>query len=201
MWLKHHKLYWIRASQKEQDLHISKQVEESSDVCISPEVPVLPQAGGVHILPRKLQAHSLPLTGMRTVVSLYKSLETASVNIPWEQDVSELLLAFHKLPICPSHHSRQAFSWGICLSFPRPSTALTFLLPPPLTSKDPMLWENHLPVLPCPHDVVDSFTPVHSLLYLGNSELGLCLLNLHFGHNQTFTTSTQLSFSVSLACG
>lgn len=201
MWLKHHRWYWIRTSQKEQDLHVSKQVEEPSDVCISPEVPVLPQARGIHILPLELQAHSLPLTGMMTVVSFYKSLETASVNIPWEQDVSELLLAFHKLPICPSHHSRQAFSWGIYLSFLKPSTALTFLLPPPLTSKDPTLWENHLPVLLCPRDWLDGFTPVHSLLYLGSSELGLCSLKFPFGHDQTSTTSTQLSFSVSFACG
>lgn len=130
-------------------------MEGPSDVCISPEVPVLPQARRIHILPLKFQAHSLPPTGMMTMVSFFKSLETASVNIPWEQDVSELLLTFHKLPICPSHHSRQAFSWGIYLSFPRPSTALTFLLPPPLTSKDPTLWENHLLVLPCPHNLAD----------------------------------------------
>lgn len=201
MWLKHHRWYWIRTSQKEQDLHVSKQMGEPPDICLSPEVPVLPQARGIHILPLELQAHSLPLTGKMTVVSFYTSLEPVSVSIPWEQDVSELLLAFHKLPIYPSHHSWQAFSWGICLSFPRPSTALTFLLPPPLTSKNPMLWENHLPMLPCPHPLTDGFTPVHSLLYLGNNKLGLCSLNFYFGHDQTSTTSTQLSFSVSFVCG
>jgi len=40
-----------------------------------------------------------------TVANFYEGLETTNVNIPWEQDVSVLLVVFHKLifvhPITP----------------------------------------------------------------------------------------------------
>lgn len=42
------------------------------------------------------------------VANFYEELETTIVNIPWEQEVSVLLLVFHTLSICPSHHSRHA---------------------------------------------------------------------------------------------
>lgn len=44
-------------------------------------------------------------------------------------------------------------------------------------------------------------SPLSTPPFIVSSELGLCSLNSHFRHDQTFTTPTQLPFSASFACG